>query len=113
KTIITILRGHHEEASQIYHQWVGNKPITDTEKQLELLTPVRDASAEIEEFRNAFWKKPYKDIPAILKKLIDDSKVLTMNEKQKVWEENEEVWKDILFFIENKEFRRPEFWFSV
>ncbi|WP_241328718.1 hypothetical protein, partial [Escherichia coli] len=38
KTIITILRGHHEEASQIYHQWVGNKPITDTEKQLELLT---------------------------------------------------------------------------
>lgn len=112
KTIIIILRGHHEEASKIYHQWVGNKPITDTEKQLELLKPVRDANAEIEEFRNAFWKKPYKDIPAILKKLVDDSKVLTMNEKQKFWEENEEVWKDILFFIENKEFRRPEIWFA-
>lgn len=111
--IITILQDHHKEASKIYQQWIGNKPINDTEKQLELLKPVRDASAEIEEFRHAFWKKPYKDIPGILKKLIDDSKVLTMNEKQIFWKENEESWNDVLYFIEKNEFRRPEVWLAA
>ncbi|HDE1091129.1 TPA: hypothetical protein PCB55_005303 [Klebsiella quasipneumoniae] len=99
KKIITILQDHHEESSKIYHQWVGNKPITDTEKQLQLLKPVRDASAEIEEFRKAFWKKPYKDIPEILKKLIDDSKVLTMNEKQKFWKTMKKPGKAFCFLL--------------
>lgn len=110
--IITLLQAHHEEANNIYHQWVGNKPITDTDKHLELLKPIHDASTEIEECRHAFWRKPYNDMPVILKKLIDDSTVLTMNEKQRFWKDNEEIWKDVHYFIEKKEFRRPEIWLS-
>ena len=55
-------------------------------------------------------KNPIK-ISLLFSKLIDDSKVPTMNEKQKFWEENEESLERYSVFIENKEFRRPEFGF--
>lgn len=110
--ITTILRAHHSEANMKYRQWEGGKPISDQAKQLEMLKPVHDANAEIENFRNILWKKPFEDMPMILKNFIDKSKIITASEKISLLKDNDEIWQDIDFFIKNKEFRRPNIWLS-
>lgn len=112
KKMSTLLRLHHDEADKNYWQWAGGKPVSDQTKQLEMLKPVQDANKEIESLRNILWKKPYQDMPMILMKFINDSKVISASEKETLLKENNELWKDITFFIKNKEFRRPDFWFS-
>lgn len=110
--ITALLQAHHSEADKKYRQWEGGKSISDQAKQLEMLKLVQDANAEIESFRNILWKKPFQDMSMILKKFIDESKIISASEKQSLLKDNDEIWQDIDYFIKNKEFRRPNIWLS-
>lgn len=112
KKITTILRAHHSEANRNYQQWVGGKPVSDQAKQLEMLKPLQNAKAEIERFRDILWRKPYQDLPRILKEFINESKVITVLEKQSLMKDNDEIWQDIDYFIKCKDFRRPNVWLA-
>lgn len=60
----------------------------------------------------SYGKKSYYDMPFILRKAIDESSVITAKEKESFWESNDELWKDIIFYLEHKNFRRPQLWLS-
>ncbi|EMS8793246.1 hypothetical protein ACTLKO_000252 [Enterobacter ludwigii] len=108
----TILKTHHDKLEQQYRLWVSNKPISDHVTNQKMIEQVEHAKKELQYLRNLLWKKPYYDMPFILRRAIDKSSVITAKEKESFWKSNDELWKDIIFYIEHKNFRRPQLWLS-
>lgn len=106
------LKQHHDELQRNYEEWVGNKPISDLEKQEKLLSPLRLASEEIQCLRNLLWQRDYKEMPSLIDGFLNDCNTLTLNEKNSIRIENEDLWMDINYLISNGELRRPEYWFK-
>lgn len=110
--IKSILNSHYDEERKKYNQWVGGKPISDHETNQKLINKFQCAAGEINILNELLWKKPYEQMPTLLKNFVHESKVITEAEKELLWAQNEELWKDINYFVENTELRRPDFWFS-
>lgn len=107
-----LLKKHHNELDQQHRHWVGNEPISDYETNKLMIEQIQHAKKELQSLHNLLWKIPYKDMPFILRKAIDESTIITDVEKDSFWKKNDELWKDINHYIEHKELRRPKFWLS-
>lgn len=95
-----------------YNKWVGGKPVSDIEKQIELLDPVKKADLEIKKIHSIFEEKDFSKSHHNIQEIIDSSVTLTPDEKAQFWSENQDLWNELVYFINNKKLCRPEFWLN-
>ncbi|KUQ82692.1 MULTISPECIES: hypothetical protein [Enterobacter cloacae complex] len=112
KNALEKLNSHRSILNNNYNKWVGGKPVSDIEKQSELLDPVKKADLEIKKIRSIFEEKDFSKSHHSIQEIIDSSVTLTPDEKAQFWSENQDLWNELVYFINNKKLCRPEFWLN-
>ncbi|WP_454779537.1 hypothetical protein [Klebsiella michiganensis] len=106
------LYAHRTESQRKYDEWVGGETISDLIKQNEMFEDLRKVDLEIENLHSILKETNHQKIYHSIQNLVDRSVSLTQEEKTLFWINNQELWEDIGYFLENKELRRPEFWLN-
>ncbi|WP_416411585.1 hypothetical protein [Pantoea sp. App145] len=107
------LRERLNELNADLNEWAGGKPITDHIEHDKFIQPIKKATIEIEHARLCMWKKNYRDIPEIIRKCIADCATLSELEKQDFWNEHDDRWEDLIYFVNEGELRRKQVWFET